>query len=110
MSIKEDCNLWHKKIGYISLKQISKLSSKNTIRGLPKLRYKKSDLCSACTLGNQVKSTFKPIKYVSTNRVLQLLLEDIFGPTRSQSMGGKKYYLIIVYDYTKFTWVFFSYS
>jgi len=32
---------------------------------------------------------------------------DIFGPTRMQSLGGKRYYLVVVDDYTSYRWVFF---
>jgi len=32
---------------------------------------------------------------------------DIFGPTRTQSLEGKMYCLVIVDDYTKNTWIFF---
>lgn len=32
---------------------------------------------------------------------------DLFGPTRTTSLGGRKYYLVIVDDYSHFTWVIF---
>lgn len=80
---KKEYNSWHRKIGHISVKQISKLFSKKLVHGLLILRFEKFELCTTCTLGKQVRSSFKPIKHISTN------------PTsRSQSLGGKKYYLV----------------
>ena len=70
MSIKDECDLWHKKLGHINAKQISKISSKALVCGLPKINFNKSDSCNACTLGKRVRSSFKSINTVATNRSL----------------------------------------
>jgi transposase InsO family protein len=44
---------------------------------------------------------------MTTDRPLELLHMDLFGPTAYISIGGSKYYLVIVDDYSRFTWVFF---
>ena len=36
-----------------------------------------------------------------------MLHMDIFGPVSTQSLGGKKYTLVIVDEYSRYTWVFF---
>lgn len=107
ISIHDEANLWHRKLRHVNMKQIAKISAKKLVRGLPNLSYQKSDLCTPCILGKQVRNSFKPINQVSTNHVLQLLHMDLFGPTRMQSIGGKKYCLVIVDDYSRFTWVYF---
>ena len=45
--------------------------------------------------------------YVNTTRVLELLHMDLFGPTTYKSFGGDLYCLVIVNDYSRYTWVFF---
>jgi hypothetical protein len=40
-------------------------------------------------------------------RPRQLLNMDIVGPSRVRSMGGKWYVLVIVDDYSRYSWVFF---
>ena len=42
-----------------------------------------------------------------TNKLLELLYIDLFGPIAYISINGSKYYLVIVDDYSCFTWVFF---
>jgi hypothetical protein len=42
---------------------------------------------------------------ISSKRVLELLHMDRFGPPTYTSLGGKKYYLVIVDDYSRYTWV-----
>jgi transposase InsO family protein len=44
---------------------------------------------------------------MTTNRLLELLHMDLFGPIAYISIGGSKYCLVIVDDYSRFTWVFF---
>jgi transposase InsO family protein len=44
---------------------------------------------------------------MTTKRSLEMLHMDLFGPITYISIGGNKYGLIIVDDYSYFTWVFF---
>nr|GFC74573.1 retrovirus-related Pol polyprotein from transposon TNT 1-94 [Tanacetum cinerariifolium] len=75
--------------------------------GLPRLKFKKDHLCSACQLGKSKKHTHK-LKAENTNlEVLNTLHMDLCGPMRVQTINGKKYILVIVDDYSRFTWVKF---
>ena len=107
VSIKGEQWIWHKKLGHASLRLISKLNKHNLVRGLPKLVYKSDVLCEACQKGKQIKNSFESKNIVSTSRPLELLHLDLFGPTRTSSLNGKKYGLVIVDDYTRWTWVMF---
>ena len=42
---------------------------------------------------------------VQTSRPLELLHIDLISPARVQSLGGKKYILVVVDDFTRYTWV-----
>ena len=42
---------------------------------------------------------------VQTSRPLELLHIDLMGPTKVQSLSGKKYILVVVDDFTRYTWV-----
>ena len=41
---------------------------------------------------------------VSTSRPLELLHIDLFGPISTPSLAGKKYYVVVVDDFYRFTW------
>jgi transposase InsO family protein len=43
---------------------------------------------------------------ITTKRSLEMLHMDLFGPINYISTGGNKYGIIIVDDYSRFTWVF----
>ena len=50
-------------------------------------------------MGKQTKSSFHSKNVVSTTRALKLLHLDLFGRTRTASLGGKKYGLVIMDDF-----------
>nr|GFA53269.1 hypothetical protein [Tanacetum cinerariifolium] len=75
-----------------------------SVRGLLKLKFEKDHLCSACTMGKSTRKTHKP-KFEDTNQEkLYLLNMDLYGLMRVKSINGKKYILVIVDDYSRFTW------
>nr|GEV09425.1 hypothetical protein [Tanacetum cinerariifolium] len=75
------------------------------VRGLPKHKFKKDHLCSACAMGKNKKKSHKPKLEDTNQEKLYLLHMDLYGPMRVKSVNGKKYILIIVNDYFQFTWV-----
>nr|GEU80817.1 reverse transcriptase domain-containing protein [Tanacetum cinerariifolium] len=84
---------------------INHLARKGLVRGLPKLKFKKEHLCSACAMGKSKKKSHKP-KYEDTDQEkLYLMLMDLCGPMHVKSVNGKKCILIIIDDYSRFTWV-----
>nr|GEY26226.1 hypothetical protein [Tanacetum cinerariifolium] len=99
--------LWHRRLNHLNFGTINDLARKDLVRGLPRLKFKKDHLCSACQFGKSKKHTHKP-KAENTNlEVLNTLYMDLYGPTRVQIINGKKYILVIVDDYSRFTWVKF---
>jgi hypothetical protein len=54
-----------------------------------------------------VGSTHHSKNVMTTSRPLELLHMDLFGPIAYLSIGGSKYGLVIVDDFSRFTWVFF---
>nr|GEX98870.1 Gag-Pol polyprotein [Tanacetum cinerariifolium] len=89
---------------------INLLSKKDIVNGLPKLKYVKDQLCSSCELGKSKRSTFKTKTVASSKERLNLLHIDLCGPMRIESINGKKYILVIVDDYSHYTWTHFPRS
>nr|GFA57881.1 retrovirus-related Pol polyprotein from transposon TNT 1-94 [Tanacetum cinerariifolium] len=99
--------LWHRRLNHLNFGTINDLAWKDLVRGLPRLKFEKDHLCSACQLGKSKKHTHKP-KAENTNlKVLNTLHMDLCGPMRVQTINEKKYILVIVDDYSRFTWVKF---
>jgi transposase InsO family protein len=86
---------------------LNKLLKKVLVRGLKYVKFKKDKPCSACQAGKQVANTHPTKAYMSTSRVLELLHMDLFRPTTYKSLGGNLYCLVIMDDYSIYTWTFF---
>ncbi|GJY64302.1 retrovirus-related pol polyprotein from transposon TNT 1-94 [Tanacetum coccineum] len=99
--------LWYRRLNHLNFGTINDLAQKDLVRGLPRLKFEKDHLCSTCQLGKSKKYTHKPKSENTIMEVLHTLHMDLCGPMRVQSINGKKYILVIVDDYSRFTWVKF---
>ncbi|GJS13383.1 retrovirus-related pol polyprotein from transposon TNT 1-94 [Tanacetum coccineum] len=99
--------LWHRRLNHLNFGTINDIPRKDLVRGLPRLKFEKDHLCSACQLGKSKKYTHKPKSENTIMEVLHTLHIDLCGPMRVQSINEKKYILVIMDDYSRFTWVKF---
>ncbi|GJT03585.1 retrovirus-related pol polyprotein from transposon TNT 1-94 [Tanacetum coccineum] len=61
----------------------------------------------ACALGKSKKSSHQPKAEDTNQEKLYLLHMDLCSPMGVESINGKRYILVIVDDYSRFTWVRF---
>nr|GEX06657.1 hypothetical protein [Tanacetum cinerariifolium] len=99
--------LWHRRVSHLNFDYINLLSKKDIMIGLPKLKYVKIQLCSSCELSKAKRSSFKSKAVTSLKGTLNLLHMDLCGPMRVASINGKKYILVIVDEYSRYTWTLF---
>ncbi|GKA25643.1 retrovirus-related pol polyprotein from transposon TNT 1-94 [Tanacetum coccineum] len=99
--------LWHRRLSHLNFGTINQLAKQGLVRGLPKLKFEKDHLYSACSLGKSKKHSHKPKSEDTNQEKLYLLHMDLCGPMRVESINGKKYILVIVDEYSRFTWVKF---
>jgi transposase InsO family protein len=71
------------------------------------MKYQKDLVCAPCRHGKMVAVSHSPLTFVVTERPCELFHMDLVGPARVCSAGGKWYVLVIMDDYSRYTWVFF---
>ena len=64
-------------------------------------------MCESCQKGKRTKVSFKPKNVVSTERPLEMLHMDLFGSSRTMSHGDNLYALVIVVNFSRYTWTLF---
>ena len=89
------------------MRNLDKLIKGNHILGVNDVIFDKDRLCSACQAGKQVGGRHPVKNIMTTKRPLELLHMDLFGPNSYKSLGGNSFGLVIVDDFSIFTWVFF---
>ncbi|KAK1650786.1 hypothetical protein QYE76_068591 [Lolium multiflorum] len=98
--------LWHLRLGHVNMRNLKKLLKGEHIVGLTGISFEKDRVCSACVAGKQLKKKHPIKSIVTTSRPLELLHLDLFGPSHYDTLGGSKYGLVIVDDYSRYSWVF----
>ncbi|GJR12054.1 retrovirus-related pol polyprotein from transposon TNT 1-94 [Tanacetum coccineum] len=102
--------LWHRKLSHLNFSTIDDLTQHDLVYGLTKFNYGKDHLCSACDRGKIKKSSHPPKLVPSTNSKLEVIHMDLCRPMRVASINRKKYILVIIDDYSRFTWVYFLHT
>nr|GEZ10293.1 retrovirus-related Pol polyprotein from transposon TNT 1-94 [Tanacetum cinerariifolium] len=97
--------LWHGRLSHLNFGATNNLARQGFVWGLPKLKFQKDHLCSACAMGKSKKKSHKPKSEDTNQEKLYLLHMDLCGPMCVKSVNEKKYILFIVDDYSRFTWL-----
>jgi transposase InsO family protein len=99
--------LWYHRLAHVGMKNLHKLLKGEHVLGLTDVCFEKDRPCAACQAGKKVGNTHHSKNVMTTSIPLELLHMDLFGPIAYLSIGGSKYGLVIVDDFSRFTWVFF---
>lgn len=90
----DDSELWHQRLGHLNFIDMLKIASKEIVKDLAKMEKIGKIICGSCQLGKQTRAAH-----------IELLHMDLMGPTRTTSLGGMRYILAIVDDFSRYTWV-----
>nr|GEV26373.1 retrovirus-related Pol polyprotein from transposon TNT 1-94 [Tanacetum cinerariifolium] len=99
--------LSHRHLSHLNFDTINLLLKNDIVISLPKLNIVKDHLCSSCELRKAKRKSFQTKTTPSSKRWLQLLHMDLCGPIRVERINGKKYVLVIIDDYSRYTWTYF---
>jgi transposase InsO family protein len=92
---------------HLSFDLLCRLSSLTLIQGLPKLKFENDLVCHPCRHGKMVVASHSPVNKVMTSHPSELLHIYIIGLDRFCTFGGKWYVLVVVDDFSRYSWVFF---
>jgi hypothetical protein len=98
--------LWQKKMDHIHFDNLVKVTKREAVRERPRIMKPTNTLCKHCQQGNQTKTRFKSKEY-STTRPLEIVHNDLVGPTTTKGLKGEKYFMLLVNVYTRMTAVLF---
>jgi hypothetical protein len=89
------------------MRNLHKLQKDGHILGLTNIIFEKDRPCGAFQAGKQVRAHHHAKNIITTTKPLKMLHMDLFGSVAYISIGGNNYGLVMVDDYSHFTWVFF---
>ncbi|GJW26915.1 retrovirus-related pol polyprotein from transposon TNT 1-94 [Tanacetum coccineum] len=94
-------------LSHLNFDIINDLAKNDLATGLLKFKYHKEHLCPSCEQGKSKRASHPPKPVTNSKQRLHLLHMDLCGPMRVESINGKRCGLVIVDDYSLYTWVHF---
>ncbi|KAL4282375.1 hypothetical protein GQ457_03G013570 [Hibiscus cannabinus] len=98
--------LWHRRMGHFNLRTLKYMQSNDFVTDLPMLNIY-DDKCDSCQLGKSHRLPFSLDGVKRANMKLELVHSDLFGPMKTSSMNGSKYFMLFIDDLTRMCWVYF---
>lgn len=107
---KQSPQLWHQRFGHLGYDNLARLQSHGMVTGINTSADEftaagSSSLCEGCVFGKQHRLPFQPSSSEPASRPLQLLHTDLCGPLSVPSLGGSRYFVTLLDDYSKLSTV-----
>ena len=89
-------------MGHIHFDNLVKISKKQAVRELPKIKKPLNNVCEHCQHGKQTRVEFKTKEH-STTKPLDLVHIDLCGTTQSKGLNGDEYFILLIDSFTRMT-------
>ena len=93
--------LWHARLGHASSSRVQQLASRGLLGSVSTENFD----CVSCQLGKQPALPFNTSESISTD-IFDLIHSDVWGPSSVSSIGGSRYFVVFVDDYSRYSWIF----
>lgn len=100
-------NLWHQRLGHLSEQPLKEMACKELVKGVQIQKSAELSFCEGCVEGKMHRRPFKPVGEIRSRRVLQCVHSDVCGPMSTESIGGRKYFVTFIDDYSRCCSVYF---
>jgi hypothetical protein len=84
-----------------------KIKNLEAVKDLPKISKPQDSMCKPCQVGKLTRTQFKYKSPTSINKPLQLVHMDLCGPSRQEGTWKESYFMLIIDDYSRLTWIVF---
>jgi transposase InsO family protein len=101
---EEDAWRWHAWYGHLSFQGLQRLSKGEMVRGMPRIDHV-DQVCDGCLVGKQRRLPFPAVSKYRATRQLELVHADLCGPVTPPTAGGKKMFLLVVDEMSRFMWL-----
>lgn len=95
-----DSWLWHRRICHNNFDNLVKISSSSAMRYLPRLTKLNNNICRECQFGKHKRGTYIGKEHSSIG-LFDLVHTDLCGPTKTRSIQGEKYFMLLIGDYSQ---------
>lgn len=103
--IQKGNELWHRRFGHLSEKNLVNIMKKKMVKGIDKDTNDDSSevYCESCIEAKQTRKPFSESSEKRSSRVLELIHTDVCGPVTPVAHDGSRYYVSFIDDWSRFT-------
>ncbi|KAI5336045.1 hypothetical protein L3X38_026179 [Prunus dulcis] len=105
-AVQEDPWIWHRRLGHLNFGSMKKMQQTQMVLGLLDFSEKEG-VCEGCVYGKSHREPFENEKPWRAKNPLELIHTDVCGPMQNESIGGNKYFITFIDDYSRMCWVYF---
>ena len=105
--VNNEADLWHQRLGHLHEKGLQKCIDKGYLNGSTVTKINRLSFCEGCVAGKFDRKPFVAVGEIRSRRKLELVHSDVCGPMQTASIGGAKYFVTFIDDYTRCCSVFF---
>jgi hypothetical protein len=98
---------WHKRFGHISISGLQQLHHKQLVDNFHLKKQSEITDCDACAQAKLTRTPFPNHYPIKSSAPGERTHTDVWGPARETSVGGAKYYLLCIDDYSRFATIYF---
>jgi len=106
-AFRTDIQTWHQRLGHLNLSDVRKILPKGSY-------YEKetatSTACDICIKAKAKEKFQRKVPALRSTKPLELIHSDLCGPISPQSLSGRRYYILYIDDFCRYTWVCFLHS
>lgn len=104
---RNDVDLWHQRLGHLNGQQLGDIARKELATGIKLPKMMRLAFCEGCVEGKMHRKPFKSVGGNHSTRKLRLVHSDVCGPMQTESIGGQKYFVTFIDDYSRCCAVYF---
>lgn len=96
--------VWHHRLAHIQLACLIQMSKSNAVEGLEVEDTERNNMtCTGCVLGKGHRQAIPKKAYSRSTKLLELVHSDVNGPIEVPSLGGSRYFVTFIDDYSRWT-------
>jgi hypothetical protein len=80
------------------------MSRLEIVRGLPPISHTEQ-FCDTCVLAKHCRGVFPKQSKYHADKALELVHGDLCGPVKPATPGGRRYFLLLIDDVTRYMWI-----
>uniref|UniRef100_A0A0A1X768 Retrovirus-related Pol polyprotein from transposon TNT 1-94 n=1 Tax=Zeugodacus cucurbitae TaxID=28588 RepID=A0A0A1X768_ZEUCU len=98
--------MWHNRYGHINFESLKQIVDNNLVRGLNKIDINSKTNCDTCNKSKICAVPFPKKCERETKQILELVHTDVCGPINVKSVGGARYFLTFIDDFSRMIFIY----